>query len=87
MSKVTLTIDEEVLAEARKFAGPRQLSAYVTDALAWRIEREHQRIRVREMLDEMDAEYGPVPEEMLEEARKLWQPVTDADAPKHRRSA
>jgi len=33
MSKVSLSIEEDVLAEARERAGRRELSAYVSEAL------------------------------------------------------
>ncbi len=79
VSKVSLSIDEEVLAEARDRAGRRELSSYVTDALR----RQLQHDRLGELLAEMDATSGPVPDELMEEARQLWR--GDADAPKTRR--
>ena len=68
MSKVSLSIDEEVLAEARERAGRRELSSYVNAALR----RQLQRDRLVELLSEMDAESGPVPDDVLEEARRPW---------------
>ena len=68
MSKVSLSIDEEVLAEARARAGRRELSSYVNEALR----RQLQRDRLVELLSEMDAESGPVPDGVLEEARRPW---------------
>ncbi len=79
MSKVSLSIDEEVLAEARARAGRRELSSYVNDALR----RQLQRDRLAELLAEMEIESGPVPDEMTEEARRLWR----GPAAKRRRSA
>ena len=67
-SKVSLSIDEEVLAEARDRAGRRERSSYVTDALR----RQLQRDRLGELLAELDAAAGPVAEELMEEARQLW---------------
>lgn len=82
VSKVSLSIEEDVLAEARERAGRRELSAYVSDALR----RQLQRDRLGELLAEMEAESGPIPDDVLEEARQLWQ--GHAAAPKrHRRSA
>lgn len=78
VSKVSLSIDEEVLAEARERAGRRELSSYVTDALR----RQLQHDRLGELLAEMDAVSGPVPDELMEEARQLWR---GADASKTRR--
>jgi hypothetical protein len=39
-SKVSLTIDEDVLAEARERVGPGRLSAYATEAIARRLQHE-----------------------------------------------
>ena len=68
VSKVSLSIDEDVLAEARVRAGRRELSSYVNEALR----RQLQRDRLGELLAAMDDESGPVPDEAIEEARKLW---------------
>lgn len=67
-SKVSLSIDESVLAEARQRAGHRELSAYVTDALR----RQLQHDRLGELLAEMEVEAGPIPHDLMEEARRLW---------------
>jgi hypothetical protein len=69
-----------VLSEARDRAGRRELSSYVNDALR----RQLQRDRLRELLAEMDASSGPIPDDVMEQARKPWR---NADAPKRRRSA
>lgn len=80
VSKVSLSISDDVLAEARERAGRRELSSYVTEALR----RQLQHDRLGELLAEMEAESGPLPPELMEEARQLWrEPV----APKPRRSA
>lgn len=79
MSKVSLSIDEDVLAEARARAGRRELSSYVNEALR----RQLQRDRLAELVAEMEAESGPVPDEVMEEARRLWR----GPEAKRRRSA
>ena len=79
-SKVSLSIEEDVLAEARERAGRRELSAYVNEAL----QRQLQHDRLGELLAEMETESGPIPPELLEEARELWQGPAE---PKYRRSA
>jgi Arc/MetJ family transcription regulator len=68
VSKVSLSIDEDVLVEARERAGRRELSAYVTDALR----RQLQHDRLGKLLAEMAAESGPIPDDVMEEARRLW---------------
>ncbi len=79
VSKVSLSIDEDVLAEARARAGRRELSSYVNEALR----RQLQRDRLAELLAEMEAESGPIPDAVMEEARRLWR----GPAAKRRRSA
>lgn len=78
VSKVSLSIDEDVLAEARERAGRRELSSYVNDALR----RQLQHDRIADLLAEMDDEAGPIPAELMEEARELWRGI---DKPKARR--
>jgi len=68
VTKVSLSLDEDALAEAKGRVGSRELSAYVSKALV----RQLQHDRIGELLRQMDAEAGPVPEEMLAEARKAW---------------
>ena len=65
---MSLSIDEDVLSEARQRAGNRELSAYVSGALR----RQLQHDRIGELLAEMDEAAGPVPDDLMEEARQLW---------------
>jgi len=69
VSKVSVSVDEEILAEVRERVGKREFSAYLASALR----RQLQRDRIRDLLDEMDDEVGPVSEGQLDEARALWQ--------------
>lgn len=68
VSKVSLSIEEDVLAEARARAGRRELSSYVSAALR----RQLQHDRLGELLAELAVEAGPIPAELMEEARQLW---------------
>ena len=80
VSKVSLSIDEGALAEARSRAGRRELSAYVNEALL----RQLQHDRLGELLAEMESESGPISNELMVEARQLWR--GPADPSKQRRS-
>jgi hypothetical protein len=80
--KVSLSLDREIVAKARRIAGPRGFSALVNDALRLRLQQE----RLRALLEEMDAEFGPVRPQDLEDARKVW-PDPPAKNAKSRRSA
>jgi len=68
VAKVSLSLEPELVAEARELAGRGGLSALVNDALRVRL----QHLRVTRLLDEMDAEYGPVPAEVKEEVARRW---------------
>ena len=68
IEKVSLSLDSDLVAQARRTAGPRGLSALVNDAL--RIKLQHERLRA--LLAALDSEYGPVPLAELERARKTW---------------
>ena len=54
MTKVSLTLDSDVVREARERVGPRELSAYVNAALRQRLQHD----RLAEFLAEADEEAG-----------------------------
>ena len=59
----------EELAEAvRSRTGPGGFSRYVTEA----VDREIRHDLLGDLIEELEAEYGPVPQELLEEARREW---------------
>ena len=82
VEKISLSLDAQIVHQARQIAGRRGLSALVNDALRVRLQQE----RLRRLLAEMDDEFGPVPPEEIEEARKTW-PDPPAKKGKSRRSA
>jgi hypothetical protein len=57
--KVTVTIPEDLLEEVRAEAAEQGLSAYVAEALRVRRDRD----RLRELVDWLEEEYGPVTED------------------------
>jgi Arc/MetJ-type ribon-helix-helix transcriptional regulator len=69
--KVTVTIPEELLEEIRSETAERGISAYVTEALRLKQDRD----RLRELVDWLEEEHGPVTESenaaALEELREL----------------
>lgn len=77
--KVSLTLDEELVAEARGRVGVRGFSSYVNQALRQQLQHD----RLRKLLDEMDEEFGPVDPQVLEEVRREW-PDVDESPPKRR---
>lgn len=75
VEKVSVSLDAEVLAEARGRVGSRRLSAYVNDA----VRRQLRRDALYELLEQMRAANGPVPDGRMEEVRRLW-PALDDEA-------
>ncbi len=78
--KVSLTLDDELVEQARQHAGQRGLSGYVNQALR----RQLQRDRLITFLEEADQAAGPVDESVMEEVRRQW---PAAAKPRRRRSA
>lgn len=74
VEKVSLSLDPDVVAEARELAGRGGLSALVNDALRVRL----QHIRITRLLDAMDDEFGPVPDDVVEEVGRTWQALDEA---------
>ena len=67
-TKISLSLDEQLVAEARSRVGARELSSYVNRAL----EQQLQHDRVAALLAEMDLEYGPVEPALMSEIRESW---------------
>ena len=66
--KVSLSLDEALVAEAREAVGPRGLSGYVNRAL-W---RQLQQDRIAGLLEELEKEHGPIDSQIMDEVRRAW---------------
>jgi len=66
--KVSLTLEEELLAEAREVVGSRGLSSYVNRALRQQLQHD----RLAGLLAELEQENGPIEAEVMEEVRRAW---------------
>jgi Arc/MetJ family transcription regulator len=66
--KVSLTLEEELVAEAREAVGIRGLSGYVNRALRHQLQRD----RLAGLLAELEQETGPIEPELMEEVRRAW---------------
>ena len=73
-AKTSLTLDQELLAEAREFVGRRGLSGYVNRALRHQLQRD----RLVGLLDELEQRQGPVLPEVMEEVRRSWPAPAEA---------
>ncbi|MFJ9031480.1 CopG family transcriptional regulator [Streptomyces sp. NPDC102274] len=78
--KVTVTIPEDLLDEIRAEAGERGMSAYVAEALRLKRDRD----RLRELVDWLEEEHGPVTES---ERAAVRDELDDLDAEHEHRTA
>jgi hypothetical protein len=65
---VSITLDPAIVAEVRQIAGDVALSVFVNDVRHWQL----QNVRLRGYLDLLEEQFGRVPEELREEARREW---------------
>jgi hypothetical protein len=77
--KVSLTLDEGLLSEARDVVGSRKLSSYVNRAL--RLQLQHDRLEG--LLASLEQEKGPIEPGVMEEVRQAW-PAAEERPAKHR---
>jgi hypothetical protein len=77
--KVSLTLEEELVSEAREAVGVRGLSSYVNRALRHQLQRD----RIAGLLAELEQEHGPIPPGVIEEVRQEW-PAPEEKAAKRR---
>jgi hypothetical protein len=66
--KVSLTLEKELLAEARTVAGGRALSRYLNRALRNQLQHD----RIAGLLAEVEREQGPIDPRVMAEVRDEW---------------
>lgn len=74
--KWSVTLDEEVASVIEAAVGDRGFSGWLNDAAQAKLDRDN----LRALLADLDAEFGPVPAEDLEAARRRWAAIV-AEAP------
>ena len=67
-AKVSVTLPASLLERIKARVGDRGVSRYVAQAL----EAEERRDELRSWLAAQDAEFGPVPDEVMEQVRREW---------------
>lgn len=77
--KVSLSLDEELVAEAREVVGPRGLSGYVNQALHHQLQHD----RIAGLLEELEEAHGPIDQQTMDEARRAW-PAPEEETAKRR---
>lgn len=68
VQKVSVSMPEELTAAIRRRTGPGGFSRFVSEAAERRLHSE----LLGELLEEFDAELGPIPAELREQARREW---------------
>lgn len=63
-----MSIDEALAARVEGHVGDRGLSAFVARAVDHELERE----QLTRYLDQLDVEFGPVPDELVDRYDALW---------------
>lgn len=66
--KVSLSLNAELLAEARQRAAGRSLSEYVNEGLRRKVLADRQ----AQLLEQWEAEFGPISEDALERMAAQW---------------
>lgn len=66
--KVSVSMPEDLADAVRARTGAGGFSRYITEV----VEREIRRERLGELLDELEAEYGPIPPEIRQQTRRMW---------------
>ena len=66
--KVSLTLEAELLTEARAAVGARGLSSYINRALRQQLQHD----RLAGLLGELEEEKGPIDPRVVEEVRQAW---------------
>ena len=66
--KVSVSMPEELAEAVRSRVGAGGFSRYVSEV----VEREIRHERLGHLLDELEAEHGPVPPEIQEQADRMW---------------
>lgn len=65
-AKISISMPRDLAEEARRRGGRGGLSAYVTEAVSWALERE----RLREIIEAVEAESGPITDEEIAAAHR-----------------
>lgn len=67
-TRITITVDEEVLDELKSRVGPGEVSSYVVEALRARLRKDP----ILELLDKLDEIFGPLTDDEIAEGEREW---------------
>ena len=72
-TRITITVDEDVLSELKSRVGPGEVSAYVVEALRARLQRDP----IMELLDKLDELYGPLTGAEIAQGEREWNEMNE----------
>ncbi len=72
VTRITITVDEDVLDELKSRVGPGGVSSYVVDALRARLRKDP----ILELLDKLDEMYGPLTDDEIAEGEREWDEIS-----------
>ena len=67
-AKLSVTLEEDLVTEARRVAGARGLSGYVNQALRMQLQRD----RLSTLLADLEREFGPIDPAHQDEVNRSW---------------
>lgn len=67
-AKLSISIPSELADAVRRRVGPRGMSRFIAQAIAHELERE----QLGALLEELEANHGPISQSELESARRQW---------------
>lgn len=74
--KYSVTLPESLAEEISERVGPDEVSAYVIEVL----ERQAERDRITELIDDYERENGPLPKEYVDEAAEVFRRAEQREA-------
>lgn len=67
-AKLSISIPSDLADAVRRRVGPRGMSRFIAQAIAHELERE----QLGMLLDEFEADHGPIAQSELKAARRQW---------------
>lgn len=67
-SRITITVDDDTLAELKERVGPGEVSAFVVEALRHKLRIDP----IEELLHQLDRMYGPLTEQEIKEGEEWY---------------
>jgi len=71
MTRLTVTVDAETLAELKQRVAPGEVSAFVVEALRHKLRIDP----IEELLRQLDVMYGPLTEEQTKEGEEWYEQI------------